>query len=159
MDPLDVMLHLDRVKPYFQAILSADSHQVTGYEVLGRIEQNGQITSLGSFFHDPHVPEEFKMEVDQHIQSIAVDVFKQVNPDAYLYMNIQANYVTMNGKYDLVEQFLEYQDNGMDLSKIVLEVTEQDFDGDMSQLTNALKYLQTLGVQIAIDDLGKEQVI
>ncbi|GAE95464.1 EAL-domain protein [Gracilibacillus boraciitolerans JCM 21714] len=55
MDPLDVMMHVDKVKPYFQAIFSADSHEVVGYEVLGKLEIDQKIISLGTFFHDPTV--------------------------------------------------------------------------------------------------------
>ncbi|RCW72015.1 EAL domain-containing protein [Saliterribacillus persicus] len=154
MDPLDVMLELKKVKPYFQAIFSADSHEVIGYEVLGRIEIDNKVKSLGGFFHDPTVPDEFKIEVDQHIQGLALEKFIENGQDSLLFLNIQANYLSNNIDNNFIDKFLNYQEKGLDLTNVVLEITEHDFSGDLSSLSNTLKYLKTMGIKIAIDDLG-----
>lgn len=49
MDALDILTDLENVIPYFQAIFSADEHQVIGYEVLGRYNGQNGVESLGDF--------------------------------------------------------------------------------------------------------------
>ena len=60
MDALDILTDLENVIPYFQAIFSADEHKVIGYEVLGRYNGINGIESLGPFFLDESIPEEYK---------------------------------------------------------------------------------------------------
>lgn len=155
MDPLDVMMHADKVKPYFQAIFSADSHEVTGYEVLGRIEIDEETIHLGSFFHDASVPIDFKMEIDQKIQDLALKQYVELGMNQHLYINVHANYLALDKEDQFINHLLKYQEMGLDLSKIVIEITEHEFRGDIEWLTHTFKYLKTMGVKVAIDDLGK----
>ncbi|MGM9957467.1 MAG: diguanylate phosphodiesterase, partial [Peribacillus sp.] len=67
MDAEKILKNLDRVTPFFQPIFSADQHQVIGYEILGRYEEKGEYESLGTFFHDSSVPEEYRIEVDNYV--------------------------------------------------------------------------------------------
>ncbi|MGP4042033.1 EAL-associated domain-containing protein [Gracilibacillus sp. D59] len=154
MDPLDVMMHVDNIKPHFQAIFSADSHEVIGYEVLGRLELGTETISLGHFFHDPNVPDDFKMEIDQQIQDLALQRYMNEKINVDLYLNVHANYFTTDKEDEFLDHFLSYQEKGLDLTHIVIEITEQEFHGDIELLTHTLKYLKTLGVKVAIDDLG-----
>ena len=73
MDALDILTDLDHVIPYFQAIFSADEQLVIGYEVLGRYHGKDGVESLGSFFLDEGIPEEYKQEVDHVILTKALD--------------------------------------------------------------------------------------
>lgn len=50
MDTEKILKNLDRVTPFFQPIFSADQHQVIGYEILGRYEEQSEYKSLGPFF-------------------------------------------------------------------------------------------------------------
>ncbi|SHN36228.1 EAL domain-containing protein [Gracilibacillus kekensis] len=154
MDPLDVMIHVDKIKPYFQAIFSADSHEIVGYEVLGKLEMDKQLISLGSFFHDSSVPDDFKMEMDQRIQDLAFKKYLDENIQVSLYLNVHANYFETDKEDQFLNHLLSYQKEGLDLSKIVIEITEHQFRSDIELFTHTLKYLKTLGVKIAIDDLG-----
>ncbi|QGH35457.1 EAL domain-containing protein [Gracilibacillus salitolerans] len=154
MDPLDVMMHVDKVKPYFQAIFSADSHEVTGYEVLGRLEIDNKVIHLGSFFHDTNVPEDFKMEIDQKIQDMALKQYVEQGMDEHLYLNVHANYFVLDKEDQFLNHLLKYQEKGLDLSKIVIEITEHQFRGDIEIVIHTFKYLKTMGVKVAIDDLG-----
>lgn len=78
MDPLDVLTNLDKVIPFYQAIYSADEQRIVGYEVLGRIKLNDEIESLGEFFHDEHIPDEYRIEVDDSILHHAIDEFLEL---------------------------------------------------------------------------------
>ncbi|MCG3056157.1 hypothetical protein KZ287_28735, partial [Escherichia coli] len=60
MDPLDVLTNIENTLPYYQAIFSADEHKIVGYEVLARIKQDDEIESLGAFFHDDAIPDEYR---------------------------------------------------------------------------------------------------
>lgn len=75
MDALDVVANLPQVIPHYQPIFSADEHGVVGYEVLGRFQTETGPVSLGSFFHDETIPEEFRIEVDDVITKKALDYF------------------------------------------------------------------------------------
>lgn len=50
MDTEKILKNLDKVTPFFQPIFSADQHQVIGYEILGRYEEQAEYKSLGPFF-------------------------------------------------------------------------------------------------------------
>lgn len=67
MDALDIITNLDNVIPFFQPIFSADEHRVIGYEVLGRYNHHGKYESLGNFFNDTNIPEEYRIEVDRTV--------------------------------------------------------------------------------------------
>ena len=88
--------NLKQVVPYFQAIFSADSHRVSGYEVLGRLQTDQGVQSLGPFFHDPGIPERFKMETDLHLQTAAFETFLTAREDVSLYINMNANHLILD---------------------------------------------------------------
>ncbi|MDQ7863718.1 hypothetical protein RCO48_29655 [Peribacillus frigoritolerans] len=50
MDTEKILKNFNRVTPFFQPIFSADQHQVIGYEILGRYEEQSEYKSLGPFF-------------------------------------------------------------------------------------------------------------
>jgi len=60
----------EKITPYFQPILSADSKSVYSYEILGRyIDDNGAVQSLGNFFNDDNTTNEDALRIDRHIRS------------------------------------------------------------------------------------------
>lgn len=50
MDPLDVMINIEQVLPYFQPIISADKQLVVGYEVKVYLQNGNQTEPLDWFF-------------------------------------------------------------------------------------------------------------
>ncbi|WP_338786750.1 EAL-associated domain-containing protein [Metabacillus sp. FJAT-53654] len=156
MDPLDVLTNLDKVIPYYQAIFSADEQRVIGYEVLGRIEDNGKIHSLGPFFQDENVPDEYRIEIDDYIVHTAIDEFLMLrDPELLLFINRDANLLMIDHGESFLQILLEMQDSGLKLKQIVLEITEHNFKGDTEQLYHLLTYYRTYGIKIAIDNIGK----
>ena len=60
MDPLEVMLNLKQVIPYYQPVISADTQLIVGYEVLPLFkEENGNLKQLDWFFDDGSIPGDF----------------------------------------------------------------------------------------------------
>ncbi|MCM3160247.1 EAL-associated domain-containing protein [Metabacillus litoralis] len=156
MDPLDVLTNLDKVFPYYQAIFSADEQTVIGYEVLGRIKINDQVDSLGSFFHDESIPDEYRIEVDDHLLHIAVDEFLELNnQELMLFINRDANLLMLDHGENFLQTLIEKQEKGLHLDQIVLEITEHNFLGDIEQLYHLLLYYRTYGIKVAIDNIGK----
>ncbi|WP_066187293.1 EAL domain-containing protein [Gracilibacillus timonensis] len=154
MDPLDVVLQVDEVEPHFQAIFSADSHEIIGYEVLGRLRQQERTISLGPFFHDANVPDDFKMEMDLKVQQLALNYYMEQNIQQHLFLNIGANYFATDTDDQFLNQLLAYQEKGLDLSKIVIEIMGHQATSDIDSLSHTLKYLQTFGVKVVVDELG-----
>lgn len=156
MDALDIMTNLDCVFPYFQPIFSADEHRVIGYEVLGRFKSSEGVISLGPFFLDRQVPEEYRNEVDQLVLTKALEKATTLDSDILLFINRDADLLM----YDDAEQFLEllkqYEKAGVALNRIVIEIIDRHFLGDLEHLDHRLKFFRTYGIKIAIDKLGTE---
>ena len=147
---------LNQIIPYFQAIFSADNHCVIGYEVLGRWQTPQGMQSLGAFFHDPDIPDRLKMEADFHLHTAAFETFltATAQDDVSVFINMNANHLMLD-EAGFIQRLIRFQNRGLDLSRVVVEITEHDFKGDFGFLSHLLKYLKSLGVKIAIDDLGK----
>ncbi|QTM99098.1 EAL domain-containing protein [Sediminibacillus dalangtanensis] len=154
MDPLDILDNLESIKPVYQPIVSAIRHTVAGYEVLGRFRNEEEWESLGPFFSDPEVPEEFKVEVDQHLLQIAITEMLEAEVDGYLFINRNAKQLMVNDGEDLLQLLLDFEAKGFSMNRIVIEVTEHDFDEAFENLNHLLLYYKTFGIQIAVDHVG-----
>lgn len=154
MDPLDIIENLHKVKPAFQPIIGAVKHTVIGYEVLGRFQSEGAWVSLGDFFHDDDVPDEYKVEVDQHLLKLAISQMLDSGNEGLLFINRNARQLLINSGEDFLETLQVYAEQGFSMNRIVLEITEHDFDEDFDVLEHLLIYYKTYGIQIAVDHVG-----
>jgi EAL domain-containing protein (putative c-di-GMP-specific phosphodiesterase class I) len=154
MDPLDIVENLNKIKPVYQPIVSAIRHNVVGYEVLGQFHNGDEWISLGTFFHDSEVPEEFKVEVDQHILQIAMNEMLELNNEGYLFINRNAKQLMVNDGEDLLQTLIMFEQKGFSMDRIVIEVTEHDFDEEFDVLSHLLLYYKTYGIKVAVDRVG-----
>ncbi|AQQ52363.1 EAL domain-containing protein [Planococcus lenghuensis] len=154
MDPLYILENLQKARPAYQPIISAVTHDVIGYEVLGRFEHEGTWLSLGDFFHDRDVPDEFKAEVDQHLLLLAADDMLSSGNEGYLFINRNAQQLLSNGGEDFLHALRQLEQKGFPMARIVLEITEHDFEEDLGILDHLLAYYKTYGINIAIDHVG-----
>ncbi len=150
MDALDILSDLEHVIPYFQPIFSADEHRIIGYEVLGRYSGNGEMISLGPFFHDHSIPEEYRLEVDNTILMKALEQAVDLDDDVLLFINRNAELFMNDGGDDLLHLLLKYQEKGIALNRIVLEISSEDRRKEIDHL---LTYYRTFGIKIAIDKM------
>lgn len=148
------MLELTQVIPYYQAIISADTHSIYGYEVLGRIKEGDKVNSLGPFFHHSGISDEEKLAVDVHLQNLVFENLIKGTNEHQFFINIHANHLMKEKGDSFITRLLDYQKRGLDLNKIVLEMTEHDFTGDLKELLERLSLLKSLGIKIALDDVG-----
>lgn len=154
LDPLHILENLHKAKPVFQPIVSAAKHNVIGYEVLGRFENDGTWHSLGDFFHDPDVPDEFKIEVDQYLLQKAVEEMLKAANTGLLFINRNAQQLLANSGEDFLHTLRLLEQKGFSMERIVLEITEHDFEEDFDILNHLLLYYKTYGIKIAVDHVG-----
>ncbi|GGE67294.1 EAL domain-containing protein [Priestia taiwanensis] len=155
MDALEIMANLDRVVPYYQPVFSADDHEVIGYEVLGYMEIDGENVSIGHFFLDESVPEDFRMEVDAIVLEKAIEDYMQTDQSFYLFINRNPNLLEYDEKEMFLEQLLRYEEQGLRLTNIIIQLTEHHFTGDLKSLRHLLTYYRTYGMKLAVDHIGK----
>ncbi|MCT8137925.1 EAL domain-containing protein [Anaerobacillus sp. CMMVII] len=157
MDALEVLMNVDKIVPYFQPIFSATKQSVIGYEVLGRIKIDNEVISLGSFFNNDSIPDEYVIEVDEQLQLMAFEYYCRAQQTTDLFINCNANILMNDEDYTekLLNRIQSFETRGLKLENIVLEIREHDYHGDLSQLGHLIMYLKSLGIRIAIDDVGK----
>jgi EAL domain-containing protein (putative c-di-GMP-specific phosphodiesterase class I) len=155
VDALEIMANLDKVVPYYQPIFSADDHEVIGYEVLGYMEIGGETVSIGHFFLDESVPEDFRMEVDAMVLERAIHDYMKTDQSFYLFINRNPNLLQYDEKELFLEQLLRYKEQGLNVSNIVIQLTEHHFHGEIQSLRHLLTYYRTYGMKLAIDHIGK----
>ncbi|MBN8252492.1 EAL domain-containing protein [Priestia flexa] len=156
MDPLDVLTNIENTLPYYQAIFSADEHKIVGYEVLARIKQDDEIESLGAFFHDDAIPDEYRIEVDYAVLTKALNHILEQKEEFLIFINQNPNLLMNDHGESLLELLQYFETKGLSLNRVVLEITEHNFNGDIESLQHLLKYYQTYGIKVAIDNIGKE---
>ncbi|PLS16497.1 diguanylate phosphodiesterase [Bacillus sp. M6-12] len=156
MDALEILSDLERVFPFFQPIFSADEHRVIGYEVLGRFRIDEGCISLGSFLQDETIPEEYRVEVDNLILKKALEkAEEQEGNDSWLFINRDPNLLML----DHGEEFLAILKSSLkteQLNRVVLELSETIYNGELNPLLHLLEYYKTYGIKIAIDHIGQE---
>ncbi|MGD6964852.1 EAL domain-containing protein [Rossellomorea vietnamensis] len=154
MDPLEVIANLNKAFPYFQPVFSADEHTIMGYEILGRYQSDQGIISLGPFFLDEDIPDEYRIEADNYILSQALEKSLNEGISTSFFVNRDANLLMADRGQSLLELLLRFCSKGLDLERIVLEISEKTFRGDFEQLFHLIQYYKTYGIKIAIDNIG-----
>lgn len=89
----------------------------------------------------------------------ALDHFLDSGRDLLIFVNQDANVLMMDHGESFLDLLMEYQDKGLKLSRFVIEITEQKFEGDIEQLHHLLTYYRTYGIKVAVDNIGKEAAI
>ncbi len=156
MDPLEIIANVKCVFPFFQPIFSADEHRIIGYEVLGRYRSEQEVVSLGPFFQDENIPEEYRLEVDNAVLKKALDKSLSLEEDVLLFINRDADLIMYDHGEQLLDILLQYQEKGFSLNRIVIEITEKNYSGTMDHLDHLLNYYKTYGIKIAVDKLGAD---
>jgi EAL domain-containing protein (putative c-di-GMP-specific phosphodiesterase class I) len=156
MDALDILSDLENVIPFFQPIFSADEQRVIAYEVLGRYKSGENIISLGPFFKDDQIPDEYKFEVDLLIVKKALNKVIHFNEDVSIFINRNAELLMYSHGEPFLQELMTYEKKGFDLKRIVLEVSDRNYQGDIDQLDHLLHYYRTYGIKVAIASIDSE---
>jgi EAL domain-containing protein (putative c-di-GMP-specific phosphodiesterase class I) len=154
MDALDILTDLEHVIPYFQPIFSADEHRIIGYEIFGRYISGGTVISLGPFFQDTNIPDEYRLEVDNTVLTKALEQALSLEKDILLFVNRTAEVLTLNDGESFLQLLLQFQEKGISLNRIVLEIAAADPKFDA--IDHLMNYYRTYGIKIAIDKMGDD---
>lgn len=156
MDALEILSDLENCIPFFQPIFSADEQRVIAYEVLGRYQSEGNIISLGSFFQDEEIPDEYKYEVDLLIVKKALEKALKLDNDIRIFLNRNADLLMYQHGEPFLQELLVFEKKGLKLGRIVLEISDRNYNGDVDQFDHLLQYYRTYGIKIAIASVDSE---
>lgn len=128
----------------YQPIIDLDSGRAAGYEALARFRMAPERTP-DQWFADAHTVQRGP-ELERLAIELALDGIGQLEPDAYLSLNVSAH--ALLG--DAIAECLAAAPAG----KIVLEITEHVPVAEYQPLRACLSRLRQRGVRLAIDDAG-----
>ncbi|MBT2678383.1 EAL domain-containing protein [Bacillus sp. ISL-35] len=154
MDALDILTDLEHVVPYFQPIFNAEEHKIIGYEILGRYVGDKEEISLGSFFEDDMIPEEYRIEVENVVLSKALEIASSAGEkDLLWFVNRDAELLMMDDGEGFLQMVLSFQEKGVRPEHIVLEISDRHVQSHIEHLIN---YYKSYGIKIAMDKVGSE---
>jgi EAL domain-containing protein (putative c-di-GMP-specific phosphodiesterase class I) len=156
MDALDILTDLENVFPYFQAIFSADELRIIGYEVFGRYKNEEEIISIGYFFDDKQIPEEYRLLVDNTVLKKALKLALQLDSDVLLFINRNADILLHDEEESFLTILKEYEALGISLNRYVLEISGSIGVDEADHLEHLFNYYRTFGMKIAMDKIGDE---
>ncbi|WP_248929183.1 EAL domain-containing protein [Paenibacillus hamazuiensis] len=143
------------VQPFFQPIVSMQTQRVIGYETLGRHIVGNEIRSLGPFFQDPNISDETHLGIDRILRERAIERMSAEKNGAWLFINLKPSWIYRVYRETGMLPTLQFIDkHGMDPARIVIEVTEEEFQGRLEELTQIIEVYRQRGCTIAIDDIG-----
>ncbi|MEH7351850.1 EAL-associated domain-containing protein [Gottfriedia acidiceleris] len=157
MDPLDVISNLDKVVPYFQPIYGADTQNCVGVEVVGRLKLEN-LHSLEFFFANDLVPDDYLLEVDNHILIQALDEVVQSKFDGGIFINRHPSALLSDDPENLLSILQSYEEKAIQLNKIVIILQHQLFYGFEKELKNLITYYQTYGIKFAINSVNEKLI-
>lgn len=153
MDSMEMLTNLEHLQPYFQPIFSADEHVVIGYEILGRYVNDSGTIDIASFMQDEQIPEEYRIEVDQHLLQLALSKISASSENFFIFIPCEADLLMLDHGESFLEMLKKHVGEEA-LSRVVVEFSESRFKGDFDSLHHLLTYYKTYGIKIAINDLG-----
>ena len=130
MDPVDVILNQDKIIPYYKPIISADTQLVTGYEVVAFFQkEDGSMQNLDWFFKDPSIPDEFLLEVMNHIIKQALHYYlnNETEHALHLLFRYDGNILYKDRGENLINLLNSYHDKNINLNKIAIQLKDEFF--------------------------------
>lgn len=152
MDPLNIMLNLDQVVPYFEPIISADSQHVIGYEVKAYFQEE-DLQDLDWFFYDSSIPDDFQLELIHHIQKKAMETVIQTEDqnEPMIFLKFSSRLLIHDNGNSFLKLVELYKEQGIETENIVIQLKEDELAKNIDEVSSFLKYLKTIGIQIALD--------
>lgn len=151
-----MIINPEKIIPYYQPIIAADTRKIFSYEVLGRyIDDEGNVKSLGPIFADNLISDEKLIDIDHVVRRKAMEDFANNLSNELLFINLRLDWLVRYHKNpELAPTIVWAKELGIDFSRIVIEITEEEFNSDQHIFTAIIDYYKKLGCKIAIDDYG-----
>jgi EAL domain-containing protein (putative c-di-GMP-specific phosphodiesterase class I) len=155
IDSQSVSLPSGQVKPFFQPILSLQTMSIIGYEALGRELVNGEIRSLGPFFHNPAVPEGLQIATDRQLRGMAFEKAANEGYKGMIFINLKPGWIyKMFRETRTLPTLALLERCGLPGNQVVVEITEESFAGKLKELKEVIDIYRQYGCRIAVDDVG-----
>jgi EAL domain-containing protein (putative c-di-GMP-specific phosphodiesterase class I) len=152
LDPLgdDLAGHLI----WFQPIIAAASGRPLSAEALARTyAADGRIVSAGWLFSAEQLSGEDRLGLDrQTVRRVGADVRAWAARSFTPHVSVNISTTTIARHPDCVLTW--FADEGLDLGKLTIEITETAPIDDIGAIANAVERLRGAGLRIAIDDFG-----
>lgn len=140
-----------RVVPFFQPILDLRRGEIAAYEVLSRIEANGELLAGADFIE---LAEKMGVihRLDQQMLERALEQLHEADFDGRVFVNLSPRALVLK---DFTRSMCRIvAEHGFDPQRIVFEITERDTVKNLSLLERLLNDLKFEGFKLAIDDFG-----
>ncbi|MDR0867404.1 MAG: EAL domain-containing protein [Planctomycetota bacterium] len=145
------------VLAYFQPIFAIDTGETHAFEVLGRYQTAGGVISLGPFFEDKNTTGADALTVDRIVRRDALRRYAAAGSEEFLFINLRLGWLAQFADRPEEMPTLKWaQEFGVNPRKLVIEITEEEFNADIREFSAVLAYYKHLGCRVAIDDYGKE---
>ncbi|GIO24468.1 EAL-associated domain-containing protein [Oceanobacillus sp. J11TS1] len=152
MDPLDILIDLEQLLPYYKPIIRADNQLISGYEVIAYyLDENNKEQRLDWLFDDTSIPDEFRLEVNKYIHQNAIEKKLKENYSGCLSFYYDAALLVRDNGETFINLLHDFEERGLDLHTIILEIKDVSLPSNMDRLGHIIKYLKTLGVKISIE--------
>jgi diguanylate cyclase (GGDEF)-like protein len=140
-----------RVVPFFQPILDVAERRIVAYEVLSRIELNGEIIRADEFVEIAE-----KMGVIHRLDMLVIEqalaALSAQGHEGEIFINLSPRALVFNEFARDLRRIIER--SGISPRNIVFEITERDTVKSISLLERFLNDLKADGFKLAIDDFG-----
>ena len=140
-----------RVVPFFQPILDVASRRIVAYEVLSRIELDGQIIRADEFVE---IAEKMGVihRLDMLVLEQALAILASRGHTGEIFVNLSPRALVFNEFARDLRRIVA--DSGVPPENIVFEITERDTVKNLGLLERFLNDLKADGFKLAIDDFG-----
>jgi EAL domain-containing protein (putative c-di-GMP-specific phosphodiesterase class I) len=138
------VLEQDKISIYYQPIFNLKRNKIVGYESLSRFDTTP--------YKPPNIwfGEASKVHLGEKLEMMAIKIaikgIEEFAAGTYIAINTSPEYVLNGAIADVLE--------GIDLKRIVLEVTEYAPIRDYADFRKVLEPLRKRGMRLAIDDAG-----
>jgi EAL domain-containing protein (putative c-di-GMP-specific phosphodiesterase class I)/ActR/RegA family two-component response regulator len=131
----------------FQPIVDIRDGVVAGTEALARFafEPSPAIRDPAAWFAEARRLG-YGPDLELAAAALALERMSELGPDQFLCINVSPDTAATGRLLDLV--------SGASPDRVVLELTERAAEGDIRDLLSALEALRSLGVRLAVDDMG-----
>lgn len=153
------LLHIfdnESIQTHFQPIVNLKERSIYAFESLTRGPENSQLYSPINLFS---LASDYDclLELDVMARNVAINNFVSAESfhqnKAKLFINVTVS--TLLNKKHQTGRTLEYlADSDLDLSQVVIEITELQPVDDCDMFLKAINHYRKMGFRVAIDDLG-----
>ncbi len=149
-EALRVALEEDRLVPFLQPIVSLDG-ELFAYEVLARLEENGDYLPASEFMH---LADELGLakDLDQTIFNQGLAGLQKIPGDHALFFNLSPR--TISDASQLHKMAAQVHSMGVPPERVVFEITEREALPRISEVSEWMEELKQEGFRFALDDFG-----